>query len=104
MAAHTQIIDLYGIPACGKTTLAKYKASHPADGLKVATMRDCKIAALNDKWHLFLSITPKNLWQALGSNYLPLWIKSGETFRLRMFFSWESSKTMYVNTQNMTLS
>ena len=65
MAVHTQIIDLYGIPACGKTTLAKYMANHPADGLKVATMRDCKIAALNDKWHLFLSITPKNLWASI---------------------------------------
>ena len=61
MAVYTQIIDLYGIPACGKTTLAKYMASHPADGLKVATMEDCMIAALNDKWHLFLSVTPKNL-------------------------------------------
>ena len=50
MAVYTQIIDLYGIPACGKTTLAKYMASHPADGLKVATMEDCMIAALNDKY------------------------------------------------------
>jgi len=65
MAVHTQIIDLYGIPACGKTTLAKYLASHPADGLKVATMRDCMVAALNDKWHLFLSVTPKNLWASI---------------------------------------
>lgn len=24
-------------------------------------MEDCVIAALNDKWHLFLSVTPKNL-------------------------------------------
>lgn len=65
MAVHTQIIDLYGIPACGKTTLAKYMASHPVDGLKVATMRDCIIAALNDKWHLFLSVTPNNLWASI---------------------------------------
>ena len=65
MASHTQIIDLYGIPACGKTTLAKYMASNPAYGLKVATMRDCITAALNDKWHLLLSVTPGNLWASI---------------------------------------
>jgi len=65
MAEYTKIIDLYGIPACGKTTLARYMASHPADGLKVATMRDCIIAALNDKWHLFLSVSLKNLWASI---------------------------------------
>lgn len=65
MSEHTQIIDLYGIPACGKTTLARYMASHPADGLRVATMEDCSIAALNDKWHLFLSVSLKNVWASL---------------------------------------
>ena len=65
MAVHTQIIDLYGIPACGKTTLAKHMASHPSEGLKIATMQDCVIAALNDKRHLFLSITPYNLWTSI---------------------------------------
>jgi dephospho-CoA kinase len=34
MAGHTQIIDLYGIPACGKSTLAEYMASHPVNGLR----------------------------------------------------------------------
>lgn len=65
MSEHTQIIDLYGIPACGKTTLARYMASHPADGLRVATMEDCSIAALNDKWHLFLSVSLKNVWASI---------------------------------------
>lgn len=60
MAEHTQIIDLYGIPACGKTTLARYMASHPADGLKVATMRDCMRSAFNNKWKLFKSLSLKN--------------------------------------------
>lgn len=65
MAVHTQIIDLYGIPACGKTTLAKYMASHPKNGLKVATMRDCILSALNDKWHLVMSVSPKNIWASI---------------------------------------
>lgn len=65
MAAHTQIIDLYGIPACGKTTLARYMASHPAEGLKVSTMQDCTLAALNDKWHLIMSVSLKNVWASI---------------------------------------
>lgn len=65
MAAHTQIIDLYGIPACGKTTLARYMASHPAEGLKVSTMQDCTLAALNDKWHLVMSVSLKNVWASI---------------------------------------
>lgn len=65
MAVHTQIIDLYGIPACGKTTLAKYMASHPADGLKVATMQDCKRAAFKNKWKLLKSVLLKNFWASI---------------------------------------
>ena len=69
MAAHTQIIDLYGIPACGNTTLARYIASHPAEGLKVATLEDCMVAALDDKWHLLLSVSLKNVWASLRLKY-----------------------------------
>ncbi len=62
MASHTQIIDLYGIPACGKTTLAEYMANHAEAGLKVATMSDCKRAAFNNKWKLVKSISLKNIY------------------------------------------
>ena len=65
MATHTKIIDLYGIPACGKTTLTKYMASHPAKGLMVSTMQDCILAALNDKWHLALSVSLRNVWASI---------------------------------------
>lgn len=65
MAEHTHIIDLYGIPACGKTTLAEYMAKHPKNGLKVATMRDCMRSALNNKWKLARSISLKNFWASV---------------------------------------
>lgn len=61
MAAHTQIIDLYGIPACGKTTLAEYMASHPINGLRVVTMHDCMHSALKNKWKLVKSVSLKNI-------------------------------------------
>lgn len=60
MAVHTQIIDLYGIPACGKTTLARYMASNPVNGLKVATMQDCVRSAFKNKWQLVKSVSLKN--------------------------------------------
>jgi thymidylate kinase len=65
MAKHTQIIDLYGIPACGKTTLAKYMANHPKNGLKVATMRDCVHSAYNNKWKLVKSVSLKNFGESI---------------------------------------
>lgn len=60
MEVHPQIIDLYGIPACGKTTLAEYMASHPTNGLRVATMQDCVCDAFNNKWKLVKSVSLKN--------------------------------------------
>lgn len=65
MAEHTQIIDLYGIPACGKTTLAEYMASHPTNGLRVATMQDCMRDAFNNKWKLVKSVSLKNIWASI---------------------------------------
>ena len=65
MAAHTLIIGLYGIPACGKSTLAKYLAEHPAGGLKVATMKDCKRLAHRHKWQFAMSFTPRGVWAAV---------------------------------------
>lgn len=65
MAVYTQIIDLYGIPACGKTTLAEYMASHPKAGLKVASMQDCMHDAFNNKWKLAKSISLKNFWASV---------------------------------------
>lgn len=38
MAAHTKIIDLFGIPACGKSTLSNYICDHYGSELKICTM------------------------------------------------------------------
>ena len=65
MAVYTQIIDLYGIPACGKTTLAEYMANHPKKGLKVATMQDCMRDAFSNKWKLVKSVSLKNFWSSI---------------------------------------
>ena len=65
MAEHTKIIDLYGIPACGKTTLAEYMANHTKKDLKVATMQDCVRDAFNNKWKLVKSVSLKNFWASV---------------------------------------
>ena len=66
MAAYTKIIDLYGIPACGKSTLAENMANLSAYGLKVATMRDCMLLALKNKWNFINSFTFKNVWVSVN--------------------------------------
>lgn len=38
MAAHTKIIDLFGIPACGKSTLSNFICDHYGSELKICTM------------------------------------------------------------------
>lgn len=40
MATHTQIIDLFGIPACGKTTLASYMNKKQFNGLLYASAKE----------------------------------------------------------------
>lgn len=40
MAAHTKIIDLFGIPACGKTTLASYMNKKQFNGLLYASAKE----------------------------------------------------------------
>ena len=65
MAEHTKIIDLYGIPACGKTTLAEYMANHPKKGLKVAAMQDCMRDAFHHKWKLVKSVSLKIFWASV---------------------------------------
>lgn len=83
MAAYTQIIDLYGIPACGKSTLAQYMASHPVGGLKVAAMTECILAARKDKWKWLRSLSLRDLFASIRLKYaatldkkrkvIPLW-------------------------------
>lgn len=45
---------MYGIPTCGKITLAEYMVKHQGNGLRVATMRKCMRSALNNKLQRFL--------------------------------------------------
>lgn len=40
MATHTKIIDLFGIPACGKSTLSKYIKDNYADSITIADELD----------------------------------------------------------------
>lgn len=102
MAVYTQIIDLYGILACGKTTLAEYMANHPKAGLKVATMRDCMHSALNNKWKLVKSISPKNFWVSVRFKFSAPFNKNEETFLLKEYYFWGHSKTTCVNTRVTT--
>ena len=103
MAIHTRIIDLYGIPACGKTTLAEYMANHPKQGLKVAAMQDCMRDAFSNKWKLVKSVSLKNFWASVRLKLSTPLIKSAQLFRLREYCFWGLSRITYVNTLITTL-
>lgn len=40
MAAHTKIVDIFGLPGCGKTTLAKALVGNNDNGLKIVALND----------------------------------------------------------------
>ncbi len=61
MATHTQIIDLYGIPACGKSTLAENLTKLSSEKMKMATMVECIHSARKNKLKFFRSFSSKNI-------------------------------------------
>lgn len=58
MAAHTKIIDLFGLPACGKTTLTRCISEQYGKRLKIATMPLLVQEAKRDKGRLRKSFSP----------------------------------------------
>lgn len=64
MAAHTKIIDLFGIPACGKTTLANYLSNGGNGKIRIATLSE-SLRESKSAWRLMMSISPKIIWRGL---------------------------------------
>lgn len=58
MAAYTKIVEFFGIPACGKTTLSNYLCDYYRDRMKVTTMGQLVKEA---KQHMFKLYTA-NPW------------------------------------------
>lgn len=65
MAAHTKIIDLFGIPACGKSTLAEFLSKQEKTELSIASIRDIVIEAKKNKVAFFRSISLKTLFAVI---------------------------------------
>lgn len=60
MAAHTQIIDLFGIPACGKTSLANFMNNKRFDGLLFASAKEAHAEMRRARiWNLLRCISIK---------------------------------------------
>ena len=59
MAAHTKIIDMFGLPACGKTTLTNCFGEMQNMGIKVITMNSLIEEARRNKLKLLLSFSFK---------------------------------------------
>lgn len=64
MAASTKIVDLFGIPACGKSTLAEYISKNNETEYKIATIQDIVGEAKTNKIKFIRSISLKSLFAA----------------------------------------
>ena len=62
MAAHTKIIEFFGSPACGKTTLCEYLFTHQLKGKKVAIVNQVISEAMTSKIRLFWSFSFSSFW------------------------------------------
>ena len=62
MAAHTKIIEFFGSPACGKTTLCEYLCNHQLREAKVAVVNQVISEAMTSKLRLFQSFTFSSFW------------------------------------------
>jgi thymidylate kinase len=66
MAAHTKIIDLFGLPACGKTTLAKnFCEKFGVGGVKVITLSQLVNVARYDRFRLLKAMPYKHFVEGL---------------------------------------
>ena len=65
MAAHTEIIDFFGVPACGKSTLMEYVCSHYHGNLKITTKNDLVKEAKKHPLWLLTSLPVERLVSGL---------------------------------------
>ena len=65
MATHTKIIDLFGLPACGKTTLAQSFCDQYGKQYSMATMHDLVKKAKTERFHLLTADPLKNICTAM---------------------------------------
>ena len=92
MAAHTIIVDLFGIPACGKTSLAEYISEHYGREIKIATIHQLVKEAKRNKFALFTSNPIKHIFAAMILRLnVPFEKKRKDVF----FWGWPSHDKYY---------
>lgn len=86
MAAHTLIIDLFGLPACGKSTLTQYLCENNETDLRVETLQMVlhKMGKL-ERIKLLFSFSLK---QFLVSLYIQIVVKLDKRHERVLWFSW----------------
>lgn len=65
MAAHTIIVDLFGLPACGKTSLAEFISEHYGGQIKIATIHQVVKEAKRNKLALLTANPIKHILAAM---------------------------------------
>lgn len=92
MAAHTKIIDLFGLPACGKTSLTRYISEQYGERLKIATMPILVQEAKKDKGRLRKAFSPRYFSAGFRLRLLAPFDKKR---RIIPLFNWPSHARYY---------
>lgn len=96
MAANTKIIEFFGLPACGKTTLSRYLVENADPILKVITYGAAIQGLRNKPWRLIKSFSARNVYRALWLTFLASfkdnrqnaeWLVHGATYRFLIKFT-----------------
>lgn len=86
MAAHTKIIDLFGIPACGKSTLADYLSNGCQTNLRIGTMQNVAKEVKHNLMAYICSISFNNLIAILKLRFAAPFDKKRRAISLSKWF------------------
>lgn len=96
MAANSKIIELFGLPACGKTTLSRYLVENIDSSLKSTIFNEAIHGLRKRPWRLVRSVSVCNVYRALRLTFLASfnnkrqdaeWLVHGTTYRFLMKFT-----------------
>ena len=93
MAAHTKIVDFFGLPGCGKSTLVSYIKETQGERIKIATIYDLLDDIKKEKkYRKLLSVSPLNL---LNSILFRLTVPFDEKRKDRSILNWVKHGILY---------
>lgn len=93
MAAYTKIIDLFGLPGCGKSTLVNMLMNNGKDNKNIAMLTDViEDIKKESLWTKLKCISVKNLWESIRFRFA---VPFDEKRKDRSFKNWVKHGVLY---------